>query len=158
MKPHSQAGSVLLRSTDPTDTPDINLRFYKENEDIDLTAMLDGMKWARDALAKAPSGLAPWKELHPCAAPKTNCTDAEQKEWIKLQTYSHHATSTCQIGGDGDKMAVLDSKFRVRGAKNLRVVDASAFPRIPGAFPVLPTFMLSEKATQSILADVGKEE
>jgi hypothetical protein len=29
---------------------------------------------------------------------------------------------------------MLDSGFRVRGTKGLRVVDASAFPRTPGAF------------------------
>jgi hypothetical protein len=30
-------------------------------------------------------------------------------------------------------MEILDSKFRVRGVKDLRVVDASAFPRLPGS-------------------------
>ena len=43
----------------------------------------------------------------------------------------------------------------LRGVDKLRVVDASVFPRAPGAFPVLPTFMLSEKATQDILADAA---
>lgn len=154
MGPHSQAGTVTLRSSDPRDMPEINFRFYNQTEEADLTAILDGIKHARSAFATAPDGIAPFKELHPCKSPKTNCTEAEQKEWIKLNTYSHHATSSCQIGGDADKMAVLDSKFRVRGVKNLRVVDASAFPRVPGAFPVLPTFMLSEKAFRDILADL----
>ena len=49
-------------------------------------------------------------------------------------------------------MAVLDSKFRVRGVRNLRVVDGSAFPVVPGAFPVCPTMMLGEKAAEDILA------
>lgn len=154
MGPRSQAGTVMLRSADPRDTPEINFNFYAQDGDADLTAMLDAMKWARAALAKTPGGIAPFKELHPCKYPKTNCTDEEQKEWIKLNTYSHHATSSCQIGADGDKMAVLDSKFRVRGVRNLRVVDASAFPKVPGAFPVLPTFMLSEKAFKDIVADL----
>ncbi|PVH95555.1 GMC oxidoreductase [Periconia macrospinosa] len=154
MNPHSQAGTVTLRSADPRDMPKINFRFYEDGEDEDLTAILDGVKWARSTLAQAPKDIAPFKELHPCKSPRTNCTDAEQKEWIKLNTYSHHATSSCQIGGDGDRLAVLDSKFRVRGVKNLRVVDASAFPKVPGAFPVLPTFMLSQKALADILADV----
>jgi len=50
-------------------------------------------------------------------------------------------------------MAVLDSKFRVRGVLGLRVVDASAFPVVPGAFPVVPTMMLSQKASEVIIAD-----
>jgi choline dehydrogenase len=43
-------------------------------------------------------------------------------------------------------MAVLDSRFQVRGVKGLRVVDASIFPRIPGYFIVTPIYMISEKA------------
>lgn len=62
-------------------------------------------------------------------------------------------TSGCAIGGDDDAMAVLDSKFRVRGVKNLRIVDGSAFPVVPGAFPVCPTMMLGEKAAEVILAE-----
>lgn len=154
MGPRSQAGTVLLRSSDARDVPEINFNFYAHNEDADLTAMLDAMKWARAAMAKVPGGIAPFKELHPCKSPKTNCTDAEQKAWIKANTYSHHATSSCQIGADGDRMAVLDSKFRVRGVRGLRVVDASAFPKVPGAFPVIPTFMLSEKAFRDILEEL----
>jgi choline dehydrogenase len=42
---------------------------------------------------------------------------------------------------------VLDKEFRVRGAKNLRVVDASVFPRIPGLFILTSIYMISEKAS-----------
>ena len=54
-------------------------------------------------------------------------------------------------------MAVLDSEFRVRGTTNLRVVDASVFPKIPGFFIVTPIYMISEKATDVLLADIGEE-
>jgi choline dehydrogenase len=77
------------------------------------------------------------------------------EDTVKTQTWSHHATSTCAIGKNGDKMAVLDTNFKVRGAKGLRVVDASALPRTPGAFPVVPTFMISEKASEVILKEGG---
>jgi choline dehydrogenase len=53
-------------------------------------------------------------------------------------------------------MAVLDTRLRVRGVEGLRVVDASAFPRCPGAFPAVATSMLSERATELVLEDVGK--
>ena len=53
-------------------------------------------------------------------------------------------------------MAVLDSRFRVRGTKGLRVVDASVFPSIPGFFIVVPIYMVSEKATDVLLEDIGE--
>jgi choline dehydrogenase len=57
------------------------------------------------------------------------------------------------IGASGDRNAVLDKDFRVRGAQGLRVVDASVFPRIPGMFIVSAIYMIAEKAADVILAD-----
>jgi choline dehydrogenase len=57
------------------------------------------------------------------------------------------------MGKKEDKMAVIDSKFRVFGVKGLRVVDASVYPIAPGGFPVLPTFMVGQKGSEAILAD-----
>jgi choline dehydrogenase len=48
---------------------------------------------------------------------------------------------------------MLDLNFRARGAEGLRV--DGKFPRTPGAFPAIPTFMLSLKAADIILADSG---
>jgi choline dehydrogenase-like flavoprotein len=53
-------------------------------------------------------------------------------------------------------MAVLDSKFRVRGTEGLRVVDASVFPKIPGHFIVSAVYMISEKALDVILEDAER--
>ena len=47
---------------------------------------------------------------------------------------------------------VVDARLRVRGVDGLRVVDASAFPKIPGFYIVTPTYMISEKAADVILA------
>ena len=154
--PRSQAGSVLLRSADPRDPPEINFEFFKYGGDKDIQALSDSIDWARETLFdQAPEHLKPWNELHPLPSNTTvNGTDTEaaQKEYLKLQAHGHHATSTASIGADDDVNAVLDSEFRVRGVQGLRVVDGSAFPIVPGAFPVLPTFMLSEKASDVILA------
>ncbi|KAK8094138.1 hypothetical protein PG997_000823 [Apiospora hydei] len=151
MNPKSQAGYVRLRSADPRDTPEINLRFYETGTDQDLTEQLDAIKTFRKAFASAPSPITPFNELHPCPG-ALHDNEAGTGEYLKLQAHSHHVTSGCAIGGDDDAMAVLDSKFRVRGVRNLRVVDGSAFPVVPGAFPVCPTMMLGEKAAEDILA------
>jgi choline dehydrogenase len=51
---------------------------------------------------------------------------------------------------------VLDSKFRVRGVKGLRVVDASVYPKIPGTFTAVSTYMVGEKAAADILAELAE--
>ncbi|KFY12491.1 hypothetical protein V491_06772, partial [Pseudogymnoascus sp. VKM F-3775] len=78
------------------------------------------------------------------------------KQFIMNEAWGHHASCSCPIGPDGDPKAVLDSRFRVHGVSNLRVVDASVFPRIPGFFIILPIFMISEKATDVILEDISE--
>lgn len=160
--PGSTSGRVLLTSADPRDMPDINFHFFEENNTDtarDLSAELDTVKWARRAFADVAAPIGPIQPVEPpCAGtPQVDgsCDDDADREWVMDQIFGHHCTSTCAIGADTDAMAVLDSKFRVRGVRGLRVVDASAFPRTPGAFPVLPTFMLSEKATESVLEDAN---
>lgn len=79
-------------------------------------------------------------------------TAEEIQDYIKNTAWGHHASSTCAIGADGDPMAVLDSSFRVRGVSGLRVVDASVYPRIPGTFTLLSTYIVGEKAADIILS------
>jgi choline dehydrogenase-like flavoprotein len=45
----------------------------------------------------------------------------------------------------------------VYGTEGLRVVDASVFPYIPGFFIVSAVYMISEKATDAILADARQK-
>ena len=156
MQPKSQAGTVKLRSANPQDVPDINFRFFEKNGDQDLSELVEAGKLLRKAVAAASDTfVGPFEEKHPCPGKlgEEGCADAVQKEYYKTQAYSHHATSTCAIGADDDELAVLDSKFRVRGVAGLRVVDASAFPVVPGAFPSCPTMMISAKAAEDIIAE-----
>ena len=55
------------------------------------------------------------------------------------------------MGNDNDKSAVLDNKFIVRGTKNLRVVDASAFPDQINGNINAAVIMMGEKAADIIL-------
>ncbi|CAL8130334.1 unnamed protein product [Orchesella dallaii] len=58
---------------------------------------------------------------------------------------SFHTVGTCSMG------SVTDSKFRLNGISNLRVVDASVFPAVPNANTHAPTMMIGEKAVSDIL-------
>lgn len=54
-----------------------------------------------------------------------------------------HASCTCKMGTADDPRAVVDSKARVFGFQNLRVVDASALPFLP---PIHPTSTICKYA------------
>ncbi|KAJ3746764.1 glucose-methanol-choline oxidoreductase, partial [Lentinula detonsa] len=69
----------------------------------------------------------------------------------------HHACCTNPIGADSDPSTVLDGDFKVKGVDNLRVVDASSWPNVPGWFICTPTYMISEKAADVIIAKAQEE-
>ncbi|OAL42725.1 alcohol oxidase [Pyrenochaeta sp. DS3sAY3a] len=150
LHPRNINGTVKLRSNNPRDMPNIHLGFFSNGDDDDLESMVQAINYVRPFLNSLPNN--PYTELRPCA-PGVECTDDWQRDYLRKQVYSHHASGSCAIGSDDDLMAVLDSKFRVRGTKGLRVVDGSAFSVQPGSLPSLPTFMISEKALDDILAD-----
>ncbi|KJE93071.1 hypothetical protein CAOG_009727 [Capsaspora owczarzaki ATCC 30864] len=87
------------------------------------------------------------EELYPGPSVQT---DAEVEQHIRDTTWGHHACCTAKIGKQEDPMAVLDSNFRVYGVRNLRVVDASVFPKIPGMFITVPILVTSQKASAAI--------
>lgn len=83
--------------------------------------------------------------------------EIETKQSIKDNAYSHHVTSTCRMGPKDDPDYCVDPDFNVNGVEGLRVVDASVFPRTPGAFPVVPVFMISQKASHVILDGLSEK-
>lgn len=150
LHPRNMNGTVKLRSRDPRDVPDIHLGFFTQGDDEDLESMVEAINFVRAVFNDLPGNV--FLEHRP-GGPGVDCTDGWQRGFLRNQTYSHHVTGTCAIGADDNPMAVLDSKFRVRGVKGLRVVDGSAWPVQPGELPTLATFMLSEKAADDILSE-----
>ncbi|KAI9376153.1 hypothetical protein BJX61DRAFT_531105 [Aspergillus egyptiacus] len=152
---NERVGTVRLQSGDPRHLPDVNFRFFdkKGDADRDLSAMAEGIACAREIFRKVQDHVGRQEEENPGPGVQG---DAAVKQDIKDKAFSHHATSTCAIGPDDDRFACLDSRFRVRGVDGLRVVDASVFPRVPGAYPVLPVYMISEKATDVVVEDASQ--
>jgi choline dehydrogenase-like flavoprotein len=150
LKAHTNntAGKVTLRSADPLDMPDVNFHYFEEGNDTagaDLDSVVEGVKFVRTMTAKIGHLIdeeeAPGKNVQ---------SDAELKEFVRTQSWGHHASCTCPIG-PREHNGVLTSDFRVHGTSGLRVVDASVFPKIPGFFIVSAVYMVGEKAAEVIL-------
>jgi choline dehydrogenase len=158
LKAHARfRGQVTLQSSNPLDPPAVDFKYFERGPDgvltldaaKDLVAMREGVRLV-NRLLEASRELT----LHPDVMSGVDLTsDSGIDQFVQDRAWGHHASCTCRIGGDDDPQAVLDSSFRVRGVKGLRVVDASVFPKIPGFFVVMPIYMIAEKAADAILAD-----
>lgn len=157
----NQAGYVRLRSADPRDTPEINFRYFDDGsvdegqDEHDAGAMVAGVGLVREFERRARQLMgAPlfgnYTEVWP--GEEVDTPD-EVDQFVRDEAWGHHASCSAKIGGDDDPMAVLDSRFNVRGVEGLRVVDASVFPEIPGFFILMPILMVSERASDVILED-----
>ena len=167
LKSHTRnrAGYVKLRTFDPRDRPVINFNYFgtgpdrrvgdHSSRDPDVKAIVEGVKFVRRIADKSRSVV---REIHPGVEHQS---DTDTNAWIRRDAWGHHACGTCRMGPDGDKNAVLDSRFRVRDGngsviQGLRVVDASIFPKIPGYFIATNIYMASEKAADVIIEDASK--
>ena len=62
-----------------------------------------------------------------------------------------HPVGTCRMGGANDRDAVVDSEGRVRGIVGLRVIDASIMPTAPRGNTNIPTIMVAEKISATMV-------
>lgn len=64
-------------------------------------------------------------------------------------TLGHHV-GTCKMGPSSDPDSVVDPELRVKGIKNLRVVDGSIMPNIVVGHTNSVIMMIGEKASDMI--------
>lgn len=150
----NDTGTVRLRSADPTVAPVINFRYFDDGRagDYDLEAVKEGLELARSINSRARKlGWLDQNKDHETFPGPAIQSDAQIKEFIKKEAWGHHASCSNKMGTPTDPLAVVDSQCKVYGTANLRIVDASVFPKIPGLFIVLPLYILAEKASDAIL-------
>lgn len=143
VRPQSR-GRVTLASPDPHVAPLVDPNYLDDSDDLRL--MVEGATLARKILSAPAFKSLRGVEILP--GPRTRDTES-WTEYIRATTVGvHHASSTCRIGKDS--FAVVDASLRVRGIDNLRVADASVFPRVVAGNTNAAVAMVAEKAADLI--------
>lgn len=146
LRPESR-GRIELRSSRSEDAPLIHPNYLAAEKD--RNTIVEALKISRRILKSAPMRDLVTAEYLPGDQIKS---DDELLAYARQYgTTVFHPTSTCRMGIDPS--AVVDPRLRVRGIKNLRVVDASIMPSIPSGNTNAPTIMIAEKAADMILTD-----
>jgi choline dehydrogenase len=138
-------GTVRLRSADPNEHPAIRLNWLSDPEE--MRAMVAAVRLAREIAESGSLGAVVERNLDP--GPGV-ASDDQLEAWIRAEAqHTYHPSCTCRMAAEDD--GVVDLELRVRGVDGLRVVDASALPRITSGNTNAPTIMLAERAADLIL-------
>ncbi|HAD27405.1 MAG TPA: choline dehydrogenase, partial [Rhodobacteraceae bacterium] len=138
-------GTVNIGSADPMADPIIKPNYLSTERD--RSTMIEGVKMLRDIINQ-PSFKHLWNnEIVPGPS---YISDNEILSAVRnMGSTVFHPVGTCRMGSDAN--AVLDSELKVNGVKNLRVIDASAMPKITSANTNAPTYLIGEKGADMIL-------
>lgn len=156
MRPKSK-GRLWLKDANPFHYPLIDPNYFADETDLDVAVagvravqqMLktDAMKKINAKLLDTP--------IPDCIQHKFD-TDEYWKCSARQITFTiYHLCGTCKMGPIEDSTAVVDSRLRVHGIQNLRIIDGSIIPEIPAAHINAPIIMIGEKGADMIKEDWG---
>jgi choline dehydrogenase-like flavoprotein len=145
-------GSVMLKSANPLDQPDIQPNYLQTNLDKEtlihatrrtLHAILGTHALKEYVESETPPSGEGLEELTPLTtlSSKEDILDRIQK----TGTQHHHSGGTAAMG------KVVDSDGNVIGIEKLRIVDASIIPLPLGGHPQATLYALAEQLAESIL-------
>ena len=144
LRPKS-VGTVKIASTNPDDDPLIDPNYLSDDEDMEV--MIKGYRKMMEIMNTEP--LAQFNNVR---NPINIDDDKAIESAIRARSDTiYHPVGTCKMGNDD--MAVVDSDLKVKGVKNLRVVDASIMPTLIGGNTNAPAIMIAEKAADLIKRD-----
>ena len=142
-------GVVEIASADPLQAPRIAPGYLATDEDRRVAA--ESLRVARRIVAQPAMARYRPVEWKP-GVPSVGAQSDEELARLAgdIATTIFHPVGTARMGRDGDPMAVLDSRLRVRGVAGLSVADASAMPTITSGNTNAPVLMIAEKAARWI--------
>lgn len=156
---HSR-GRVELASADPLAMPRWYHPFFADPRDrlVARKAARFAMHyverfWEKDYPYKSVWFRAPGVKSGTTEGTWEDPTDEEIDAYVnKLTRSTFHPTSTCRMVPEEDG-GVVDQSLKVYGFKNLRIADASIFPKITSAHTMAPVLMIAERCADFIKRD-----
>ena len=147
-------GTIRLRSIDPRDAPRIAPNYLATEADRQVAA--DAIRVTRRLMAQP--ALAKYQPEEYLPGPAVgNDPAALARAAGDIGTTIFHPVGTARMGQQDDPRAVVDSRLRVIGIDNLRVIDASVMPTITSGNTNTPTAMIAEKAAAYVREDARRE-
>ncbi len=146
VKPRSR-GEVRLASADPQAMPLVSPNLLADPED--MRVMVEGQRFFMRAFQSRP--LADRIERLVIPDPRASDDDALARHCRRFVKTNYHPAGTARMGADGDRMAVLDARLRVRGVDGLRVCDLSAVPDIVAGNTNAPAMMLGDRCADLMI-------
>ncbi len=146
VKPKSR-GEVRLASANPDDMPLVSPGLLKHPDD--MAEMIKGQRFFVNTLRQKPIS----DRIRRIAIPEDDNDEALIRHCKRFVKTNYHPAGSARMGADGDPMAVLDARMRVRGVEALRVCDMSAVPNINAGNTNAPAMMLGDRCADLVMAE-----
>jgi len=139
-------GHLKIKSQNPREHPLIDPKYFSHPED--LPDLIAAVKLTREIFAQKAFDKYRGPEVIPGDHVQS---DKEIENWVlEACETAYHPSCSAKMGRESDPMAVVDSKCRVFGTQNLRVVDSSIMPSVASGNLNAPTIAIAEKASDII--------
>jgi len=154
LRPQSK-GEVTLKSADPFDAPLIDPHYLESPNDV--AVLVRGLKFLIKSAKTEPFASAIKQDSNPLLDHNLEdlSDDDLEKEVRKRVETLYHPACSCRMA-PLEEGGVVDSKLKVYGLENVRIVDASIFPKIVAGHTAAPVIAIAEKASDLIKADLVK--
>ncbi|KAI1453372.1 putative GMC oxidoreductase [Annulohypoxylon moriforme] len=155
-RPRSR-GRLYLTSADPNVKPALDFRYFTDPEGYDAATLVFGMRAARKVAEQAP--FKDWIKREVAPGPQVQ-SDEDLSYYARKAAHTvYHPCGTTKMGDTTkDELAVVDEKLKVKGFKNLRIVDAGVFPTIPTINPMLTVLGVAEIAANLIVQEANSQK
>ncbi|KAJ6494043.1 pyranose dehydrogenase [Mycena vitilis] len=139
-------GSVTINSSNPFDSPIIDVGFLQSELDL-LTARQLVRKVLK--FVKAPT----WKDyiIAPTGVDLETLSDDALDQYIRNTASSvAHLVGTAAMSAKNARYGVVNPDLLVKGAVGLRVIDASVMPFVPSAHTQAATYAIAERGADLV--------